>query len=161
MKLHQHISLLQLPFRQSLQPPLPSPIRTSQARAAQGKLGQEVAEMLETTGDTAQQGPGCKISCTTLSVICKFPSCLLYLKWSEVMQSCPTLCDPMGCSPPGSSVHGIFQAWILEWVAISFSRGSSRDRTRVSCIVFSQWRNISRSPRSGPHILSREVWSNS
>ena len=53
---------------------------------------------------------------------------------SEVAQSCPTLCDPMDCSPPGSSVHGIFQARLLEWVAISFSSRSSqpRDRTRVS-----------------------------
>ena len=41
------------------------------------------------------------------------------------MQSCLTLCDPMDCSPPESSVHGISQARILEWVAISFSRGSS------------------------------------
>ena len=40
---------------------------------------------------------------------------------SEVTQSCPTLCDPMDCSPPGSSVHRIFQARVLEWVAISFS----------------------------------------
>ena len=40
---------------------------------------------------------------------------------SEVAQSCPTLCDPVDCSPPGSSVHGILQARILEWVAISFS----------------------------------------
>ena len=40
---------------------------------------------------------------------------------SEVTQSCPTLCDPMDCSLPGSSVHGIFHARILEWVAISFS----------------------------------------
>ena len=39
----------------------------------------------------------------------------------EVAQSCPTLCDPVGCSLPGSSVHGILQARILEWVAISFS----------------------------------------
>ena len=39
-----------------------------------------------------------------------------------VAQSCPTLCDPMDCSPSGSSVHGIFQPRILEWVAISFSR---------------------------------------
>ena len=38
-----------------------------------------------------------------------------------VIQSCPTLCDPMDCNPPGSSVHGILQARILEWVAISFS----------------------------------------
>ena len=44
---------------------------------------------------------------------------------SEVAHSGPTLCDPMDCSPPGSSVHGILQARILEWVAISFSRGSS------------------------------------
>ena len=42
---------------------------------------------------------------------------------SEVTQSCPTLCDPVDCSPPGSSVHGILQARVLEWVAISFSRG--------------------------------------
>ena len=55
---------------------------------------------------------------------------------SEVAQSCPTPCDPMNCSPPGSSVHGILQARILEWLAISCSRGSSRprDRTRVSRI---------------------------
>ena len=55
----------------------------------------------------------------------------------SVPRSCPTLCDPVDCSPPGSSVHGILQARILEWVAISFSRGSSRprDRTQVSCIA--------------------------
>ena len=45
------------------------------------------------------------------------------LKVSEVAQLCQTLCDPMDCRPPGYSVHGIFQARILEWVAISFSRG--------------------------------------
>ena len=65
-------------------------------------------------------------------------------EWSEVAQSCPTFCDPMDSSQPGSSVHGIFQARILEWVTISFSRGSPwpRDRTRVSCIVgrcFTVW----------------------
>ena len=56
---------------------------------------------------------------------------------SEVAQSCPTLCDPIDCSLPGSSVHGIFQAIVLEWIAISFSRGSSqpRARTQVSRIV--------------------------
>ena len=41
---------------------------------------------------------------------------------SEVAQSSPTLCDPIDCSLPGSSVHGIFQAIVLEWIAISFSR---------------------------------------
>ena len=45
-----------------------------------------------------------------------------------VAQSCLTLCDPMNCSPPGSSVHGIIQARILEWGAIPFSRGSSQPR---------------------------------
>ena len=45
-----------------------------------------------------------------------------------VAKSCPTLCDPMDCSPPGSSVHGIIQARILECIAISFSRGSSPPR---------------------------------
>ena len=51
-------------------------------------------------------------------------------------QSCLTLCDPVDCSLPDSSVHGILQARILEWVAISSSKGSSqpRDRTHVSCI---------------------------
>ena len=55
----------------------------------------------------------------------------------EVAQSYPTLCDPMDCNLPGSSIHGILQARVLEWVAISFSRGSSRtgDRTWVSRIV--------------------------
>ena len=50
----------------------------------------------------------------------------------------PTLCDPMDCSPPGSSVHGILQARIQECVAISFSRESSqpRDRTHTSCVSF-------------------------
>ena len=50
---------------------------------------------------------------------------------SEVSQSCLTLCDPMDCSLPGSSVHGIFQAIVLEWIAISFSRGSSQHRDQT------------------------------
>ena len=59
-------------------------------------------------------------------------------------QLSPTLCDPMECSLPGSSVHGLLQARILEWVAISYSRGSSRsmDQTQVSCIAgrfFTLW----------------------
>ena len=54
-----------------------------------------------------------------------------------VAQSCPTLCDSMDCSPPGSFVHGILQARLLGWLAISFSRGSSRprDQTQASCIA--------------------------
>ena len=66
----------------------------------------------------------CHMACGIL-----VPLCVL------VTQVYLTLCDPVGCSPPGSSVHGISQARILEWVSISFSRGSSRprDQTQVSC----------------------------
>ena len=58
---------------------------------------------------------------------------------AKSLQSCPTLCDPMDCSLPGSSVHGILQARILEWVAMPSLRGSSRPRDQthvsdVSCI---------------------------
>ena len=65
-----------------------------------------------------------------------FPAfrCLLPLPLLKVAQSCPTLCNHMGCSPPGSSVHGILQVRILEWVAFPFSRGSSqpRDQSQLS-----------------------------
>ena len=68
----------------------------------------------------------------------------LYSLCSLVTQSCPTLCDPMDCRLPGSSFHGILQARVLEWVAISFSRGYSqpRDWTQVSHIAgrgFTLW----------------------
>ena len=61
----------------------------------------------------------------------------IYLKESEVSQSCLKLCDPMDYKLPHSSIHGILQARVLEWVAISFSEGSSepRDQTQVSRIV--------------------------
>ena len=72
----------------------------------------------------------------------KYLECWFFLwilnstKWSAVARSCPSLCDPMDCSLAGSSVHGIFQAIVLEWIVISFSRGSSwpRGRTHVTCI---------------------------
>ena len=72
---------------------------------------------------------------------------------SEATQSCLTLCDPMDCSLPGSFIHGIFQARVLEWVAISFSRGSSwpRDWTQVSLIesrCFTVW-----ATREVPHSV--------
>ena len=80
---------------------------------------------------------------------CYYPKSLIsFVRACSVAQSCPALCDPMNCSLPGSSVHGIFQASILEWVAISFPRGSSssgpRDQTHISsvpCIVdgFCMW----------------------
>ena len=67
-----------------------------------------------------------------------FPTFLGKIRWNDqikvlVTQLCPTLCNSKNCSPPGSSVHEIVQARLLEWVAIPFSRGSSwsRDRTQV------------------------------
>ena len=67
-----------------------------------------------------------------------------FMKESEVAQLGRTLCDPMNCSPPGSSVHGIIQARTLEWVAFPFSRGSSRPRdqiqvSRIAGRFFSIW----------------------
>ena len=58
------------------------------------------------------------------------------LMCAESLQSCPTLCDPTDCSPPGFTVHRILQGRILEWMAMPSSRGSSlpRDRTLISCI---------------------------
>ena len=61
----------------------------------------------------------------------------LSLEWALITQACPTLCDPLDCNPPGSSVHGILQARILKWVAFPFSRGSSQPRywIWVSCVT--------------------------
>ena len=71
-----------------------------------------------------------------------------------VAQSCPTVWDPMDCSPPGSSVHGIIQARILEWVAIPFSRRSSQPRSQTQ-----HWRHslYHLSHQGSPHIFT--VWS--
>ena len=77
--------------------------------------------------------------------------------WSRSVVS-NSLCDPMDCSPLGSSVHGVFQARVLEWAAISFSRGSSqpRDRTWVSHIVdrrFTVW-----ATKLWETVKDREAW---
>ena len=60
-------------------------------------------------------------------------------------------CNPMDCSPPGSSVHEVLQARILEWVAMPSSRGSSqpRDPTRVSCLLHGKWGSCLENPRDG------------
>ena len=95
---------------------------------------------------------------------CKAPT--LAERESEVAQSCPTLCDPMDCSLSGSSVHGIFQARVLEWIAISFSRGSSqpRSRTQVSCIAgrhFTVWaKSIDVIKMKEEREVEREVYHN-
>ena len=87
--------------------------------------------------------------------------CYLFCMCVLVVQSYLTLCDPMNCSPPSSSVHGTLQARILEWVAISFSRGSSwpRDWTQVSCTAgrFSTiW-----TTREAPPIMCLSFWRRS
>ena len=62
--------------------------------------------------------------------------CMKVKSESEVAQSCPTLSDPMNCSPPGSSIHGIFQARVLEWGAIAFSILSFYYLPQFLCIVW-------------------------
>ena len=71
----------------------------------------------------------------------------------SVAKTCPTLCDHVGYSPPGSSVHGILQTRILEWVAISSSKASSgpRDQTCVSCISCIGKQILYTEPPGKPH----------
>ena len=92
--------------------------------------------------------------------------CLIsLLSESEVAQSCPTLCNPIDCSPPGSSFHGILQSRILEWVAISLSRESSppKDQTQVSCIAgrrFNLWATyLAGLTKTLSILLNDEDWS--
>ena len=84
--------------------------------------------------------------------------CMKVKSGSEVAQLCPTLSDPMGCSQPGSSVHGILQARILEWVAIPFSRVSSqlKDQTQVSCIAGGFF--LPSKPQGSPRKLKRVAY---
>ena len=79
-------------------------------------------------------------SCNSLPFVLQFNhfSKIYYISCCcLVTKSCLTLCYPMDCSLPGSSVHGISQARVLEWVAISFSKGSfqPRDQTLISCLA--------------------------
>ena len=67
------------------------------------------------------------------------------VKGREVAQSCPTLCDPMDCSLQGSSVHGILQARVLDWIAISFPRASSHARDK--CITIKNGASLVRKSR--------------
>ena len=81
-------------------------------------------------------------------------------------QSCPTVCDPVDCSPPGSSVHGILQARIPLWVAISFSRGSSGpwDQTQVSYVsCIGRWivyQDTTWEAQSGRNATEKEIGLN-
>ena len=89
------------------------------------------------------------------------PSQAKKVKVLVIVQSRPTLCNSMDCSPPGSSIHRISQARILEWVAISSSRGSSwpGDQTQVSCIAgrfFTLWATREAMPSSRGSSWSRD-----
>ena len=79
----------------------------------------------------------------------------------KVAQSCPTLCDPIHYSPPGSSVHGILQTRILEWVAIPFSRGSSwpRNQTQVSCIASRFFTKSPEKPKIFCTVVKKNIWN--
>ena len=83
-------------------------------------------------------------------------------KWSEVAQSCPTLFNPVDCSPPGSSVHGILQARILEWVAISFSSAwkwklKVKSQSLVRLLA-TPWTSVHQAPPS-MGFSRQECWS--
>ena len=77
-----------------------------------------------------------------------------------VAKLCLTLCDPMDCSPPSSSVHGISEARILEWVAISSCRGSfwPRDRTHVSCGFCIGRFFTTKPPKNGGMTIITVIW---
>ena len=70
---------------------------------------------------------------------------------------CPTLCDPMDCSPPGSSVHGIFQARIMEWVAFPFSKGASLEIKRCLLLGRKAMTNLDRILKSRDITLPTKV----
>ena len=74
-----------------------------------------------------------------LSCVVVVFSCCSVWWYCSVAQSCLTLCDSMDCSPPGPSVHGTFQARILEWVAMPSSKESSQPRNRKPCLLHCRW----------------------
>ena len=104
------------------------------------------------------EGVGLSYSCTCPLLGKGCPDTHSHTNWLSLCvcsQSCLTPCDSMDCSPPGSSVHGILQARILEWVALSFSRGSSwpRDRTHVSCVSWIASKFFTTKPSGKPLAL--------
>ena len=78
---------------------------------------------------------------------------------SEVAQSCPNLNDPMDCSPPGSSIHGIFQARVLEWGAIAFSGDKPREHIKKQRHHFSD-KGLDSQSYGFPLVMYRcEIWT--
>ena len=110
---------------------------------------QEIMGSIPRLGRSPGEGKGCPFQYSglensmdyiELDTTCHFTLVILDIRPGPGAQSCPTLCNPMDWSLPGSSVHGTLQARIMEWVAITFSRVSSqpRDQTQLSCIA-SRW----------------------
>ena len=100
----------------------------------------------------------------TYIYVCMYVCMYVFINVRVHAQFCPTLCDPMDYSPPGSSVHGIFQVRILEWVAISFSRSSSqplysRNGTHLLCLLHSQVDSIPLTQLRNPINLSNMLYS--
>ena len=110
---------------------LPETISTNSNHILRGFVIEELAHCVTLQRSWVQASGLVRISCVTLVVRCVH-ACVR----AESLQSCLTLHDPMDYSPSGSSVHGILQARILEWVAVPSSRGSSlpRDQTWVSYV---------------------------
>ena len=80
----------------------------------------------------------------------------------EVAQSCPSLCEPMDCSLPGSSIHGTFQAIVLEWVAISFSKGPGltwRCETILAAVLGRVCRDQGWRLRSQQEVQVQAAWT--
>ena len=92
--------------------------------------------------------------------------CMKVKSESEVAQSCPTLRDPMDCSPPGSSVHGIFQARVLEWGAIAFSPDVCQDRLKpdfsqlphVLAVIQQTFKNASWVSGTGVNLVDHHLY---
>ena len=133
--------------------PPPTPPRHTRLLTVTAQLPAGLAGPLLTSGSwlqslTLQPSDPQTMLCVCLSVCLSVSACL-------------TLCDPTDCGPPGSSVHGILQARILEWVAMPSSKGSSRprDRTCVSCIAggfFTVWASL-QTPPLGDGLFPGEV----
>ena len=131
MKLLSHVQLFATPWTTAYQAPLSMEFSRQEYWSG---------SPFPSPGIFPSQGsnPGCLHCRQTLYCLSHQGSPVCYKGYeseSEVAQSCPTLCDPMDYSLQGSSLHGILQAGVLEWVAISFSKGSPqlRNQTWVSC----------------------------
>ena len=117
------------------------------------------AECVKSLPGNAQLGKSLRVCVCVCDHLCVCV-CVCVCVCLQLLQSCPTLCDRMNCSPPGSSVHGILQAIILEWVAMLSSRGSSqpRDRTPTSYISFIGRRVLYHQPHLGsPKLFPRHL----